>query len=56
MVTATFAMRNAYASAEELTAAREAARVAHDDFVAVAGGYLRQQEGPAEGLACWAVS
>ncbi|MGW0336707.1 hypothetical protein ACWD0J_33515 [Streptomyces sp. NPDC003011] len=51
MITTTYAMRNAYATAEELTAARETARVAHDDFVAIAGRYLRQQDDPSEGLA-----
>ncbi|MGW2331708.1 hypothetical protein ACWC5C_38990 [Streptomyces sp. NPDC001700] len=40
MVTLTYAMRGAYGSTEELTAAREAAKVAHDQFVDTAAGYL----------------
>ncbi|WP_037680661.1 hypothetical protein [Streptomyces griseus] len=40
MVTLTYAMRDAYATAQELTAAREAAKVAHDTFVDTAAGYL----------------
>ncbi|MFJ5143265.1 hypothetical protein [Streptomyces sp. NPDC088707] len=40
MVTLTYALRDAYASTEALTAAREAAKVAHDTFVDVAAGYL----------------
>ncbi|MFL4953349.1 hypothetical protein ACJ6WE_40165 [Streptomyces sp. MMS24-I31] len=40
MVTLTYAMRDAYATTQELTAAREAAKVAHDAFVDTAAGYL----------------
>ncbi|MER7498339.1 hypothetical protein ABT033_37840 [Streptomyces pharetrae] len=40
MVTATFAMRDAYDSAEALTAARRAALTAHDRFVDVAASFL----------------
>ncbi|MFF7139364.1 hypothetical protein ACFZBZ_44630 [Streptomyces sp. NPDC008196] len=40
MVTLTYAMRDAYATTQELTAAREAAKVAHDTFVDTAAGYL----------------
>ncbi|WP_069772184.1 hypothetical protein [Streptomyces sp. LUP30] len=40
MITLTYAMRNAYATSEELTAAREAAKAAHDDFVNTAARYL----------------
>ncbi|MFF1546045.1 hypothetical protein [Streptomyces sp. NPDC058291] len=40
MVTLTYAMRDAYTTAQELTAAREAAKVAHDTFVDAAAGYL----------------
>ncbi|MFI1726443.1 hypothetical protein [Streptomyces sp. NPDC020489] len=40
MITLTYAMRNAYATSEALTAAREAAKVAHDDFVNIAARYL----------------
>ncbi|WP_411153384.1 hypothetical protein [Streptomyces sp. A30] len=40
MVTLTYAMRDAYATSQELTAAREAAKVAHDTFVDTAAGYL----------------
>ncbi|WP_075694073.1 hypothetical protein [Streptomyces acidiscabies] len=40
MVTLTYAMRDAYATTQELTAAREAAKVAHDTFVDAAAGYL----------------
>ncbi|MEU1077952.1 MULTISPECIES: hypothetical protein [unclassified Streptomyces] len=40
MVTLTYALRDAYATTEALTAAREAAKVAHDAFVDVAAGYL----------------
>jgi hypothetical protein len=40
MVTATFAMRDAYDSAEALTAARRAALTAHDRFVDVAATFL----------------
>lgn len=46
MVTATFAMRDAYDTAEELTAARRTALAAHDDFVDTAGTYLRAQDDP----------
>ncbi|MEU2874414.1 hypothetical protein ABZ769_35350 [Streptomyces olivoreticuli] len=42
MVTVTYAMRNAYESTAVLTEAREAAKVAHDDFVDVAGAFLEQ--------------
>lgn len=40
MVTLTYALRDAYATTGALTAAREAAKVAHDTFVDVAAGYL----------------
>ncbi|MFF8604157.1 hypothetical protein ACF065_34750 [Streptomyces sp. NPDC015232] len=40
MVTLTYALRDAYATTEALTAAREAAKDAHDRFVDVAAGYL----------------
>ncbi|MEU3787489.1 hypothetical protein [Streptomyces sp900129855] len=40
MITLTYAMRTAYATSEDLTAAREAAKVAHDDFVNIAASYL----------------
>lgn len=40
MITLTYALRGAYGTAEELSAAREAAMVAHDQFVDVAAGYL----------------
>ncbi|MEU3226828.1 hypothetical protein ABZ695_27210 [Streptomyces sp. NPDC006976] len=40
MVTLTYALRDAYATTEALTAAREAAKTAHDAFVDVAAGYL----------------
>ncbi|WP_435271277.1 hypothetical protein [Streptomyces sp. 1222.5] len=40
MVTLTYALRDAYATTEALTAAREAAKDAHDAFVDVAAGYL----------------
>ncbi|MFD9044600.1 hypothetical protein [Streptomyces bottropensis] len=40
MITLTYAMRDAYATSEQLTAAREAAKVAHDQFVDAAAGYL----------------
>jgi hypothetical protein len=33
-------MRDAYATSERLTVAREAAKVAHDQFVDAAAGYL----------------
>ncbi|MGW1819440.1 hypothetical protein ACWCQM_38555 [Streptomyces sp. NPDC002125] len=41
MVTLTYAMREAYATTEDLTAAREAAKDAHDTFVNTAAHYLR---------------
>ncbi|MEI7029643.1 hypothetical protein [Streptomyces pratensis] len=41
MVTLTYAMREAYATTEDLTAAREAAKDAHDTFVNTAARYLR---------------
>lgn len=41
MVTLTYAMRDACGTTEELTAAREAAKVAHDDFVDAAARYLQ---------------
>nr|WP_202514352.1 MULTISPECIES: hypothetical protein [unclassified Streptomyces] len=41
MITLTYAMRDAYATTEDLTAAREAAKSAHDDFVNAAAHYLR---------------
>lgn len=40
MITLTYAIRNAYATTEDLTAAREAAKDAHDDFVNTAARYL----------------
>lgn len=40
MITLTYALRDAYATREELSAAREAAKVAHDQFVDAAAGYL----------------
>ncbi|WP_431983159.1 hypothetical protein [Streptomyces qinglanensis] len=40
MVTLTYALRDAYATTEALTAAREAAKVAYDSFVDVAADYL----------------
>lgn len=40
MITRTYALRDAYASSEDLTTAREAAKVAHDLFVDAAAGYL----------------
>ncbi|MFJ8768824.1 hypothetical protein [Streptomyces clavifer] len=40
MITLTHALRDAYATREELSAAREAAKVAHDQFVDAAVGYL----------------
>ncbi|MEW1724325.1 hypothetical protein [Streptomyces sp. NPDC093109] len=40
MITLTYALRGAYTTSEELTAAREAAKVAHDEFVDAAAGYL----------------
>lgn len=40
MVALTYALRDACATTEALTAAREAAVVAHDRFVDVAAGYL----------------
>ncbi|MFJ8229652.1 hypothetical protein ACIQ9E_06775 [Streptomyces sp. NPDC094448] len=36
MITLTYAIRNAYATTEDLTAAREAAKDAHDQFVKAA--------------------
>ncbi|MFD8938588.1 hypothetical protein ACFV0R_25615 [Streptomyces sp. NPDC059578] len=40
MVTLTYALRDAYATAEALAVAREAAKGAHDGFVDVAADYL----------------
>ncbi|MFD7669269.1 hypothetical protein [Streptomyces sp. NPDC059788] len=40
MITLTYAMREAFGTDEELTAAREAAKVAHDRFVDTAASYL----------------
>ncbi|WP_370424241.1 hypothetical protein AB8O64_36410 (plasmid) [Streptomyces sp. QH1-20] len=40
MITLTYALRDAYGTTEELSAAREAAKVAHDQFVDAAAGYL----------------
>ncbi|WP_169794156.1 hypothetical protein [Streptomyces prasinus] len=40
VITLTYAMRDAYATGEQLTAAREAAKVAQDQFVDAAAGYL----------------
>ncbi|MBO8189233.1 hypothetical protein [Streptomyces spirodelae] len=40
MITLTYAIRDAYATTEDLTAAREAAKEAHDDFVNIAARYL----------------
>ncbi|MEE6269103.1 hypothetical protein V2E29_26140 [Streptomyces diastatochromogenes] len=42
MITLTYALRDACATTEVLTAAREAAKVAHDAFVDVAAGYLNR--------------
>ncbi|MGW3954015.1 hypothetical protein ACWEKM_24545 [Streptomyces sp. NPDC004752] len=44
MITLTYAIRNSFGSAEELTAAREAAVVAHDQFVDTAARYLAQHD------------
>lgn len=41
MIELTYAMRDAYAPTEDLTAAREAAKDAHDTFVNTAAHYLR---------------
>ncbi|MFD6804044.1 hypothetical protein [Streptomyces cyaneofuscatus] len=41
MVTLTYAMRDAFATTEDLAAAREAAKDAHDTFVNIAAHYLR---------------
>lgn len=41
MITLTYAIRDVYATTEDLTAAREAAKAAHDDFVNAAARYLR---------------
>ncbi|MFF5491554.1 hypothetical protein [Streptomyces virginiae] len=40
MIALTYALRDACATSEQLTAAREAAKVAHDAFVDAAAGYL----------------
>ncbi|MFG3042935.1 hypothetical protein ACGFYZ_39150 [Streptomyces sp. NPDC048330] len=40
MITLTYALRDAYGTNEELSAAREAAKVAHDEFADAAAGYL----------------
>ncbi|MEV5982856.1 hypothetical protein [Streptomyces sp. NPDC052114] len=40
MITLTYAVRNAYATSEELTTAREAAKAAHDTFVDTAARFL----------------
>lgn len=40
MITLTYAIRDAYATTEDLTTAREAAKAAHDDFVNSAARYL----------------
>ncbi|MDP9607763.1 hypothetical protein [Streptomyces demainii] len=40
MITLTYAIRDAYTTTEDLTAAREAAKAAHDDFVNTAARYL----------------
>ncbi|MFD5159719.1 hypothetical protein ACFWMJ_16845 [Streptomyces hawaiiensis] len=42
MITLTYAIRDHFGSTEELTAAREAAMVAHDQFVDTAARYLAQ--------------
>ncbi|MFJ4329132.1 hypothetical protein ACIP3A_39315 [Streptomyces tricolor] len=42
MITLTYAIRDSFGSIEELTAAREAAMVAHDQFVDTAACYLAQ--------------
>ncbi|MEU1668504.1 hypothetical protein ABZ547_33980 [Streptomyces sparsogenes] len=42
MITLTYAIRDSFGSTEELTAAREAAMVAHDQFVDTAARYLAQ--------------
>ncbi|MFD3886192.1 hypothetical protein [Streptomyces microflavus] len=41
MIELTYAMRDAYATTEDLTTAREAAKDAHDTFVNTAAHYLR---------------
>ncbi|PJN32157.1 hypothetical protein CG717_14775 [Streptomyces sp. CB02613] len=41
MVTLTYAMRDAFATTEDLTAAQEAAKDAHDTFANTAAHYLR---------------
>ncbi|MFI7240405.1 hypothetical protein [Streptomyces cyaneofuscatus] len=41
MVTAAYRMRDASTSTEDLTAAREAARTAHDRFVSAAAAYMQ---------------
>ncbi|MGA6172554.1 hypothetical protein ACPEIF_20175 [Streptomyces sp. NPDC012600] len=41
MVTAAYRMRDAATSTEDLTAAREAARTAHDRFVSAAATYMQ---------------
>ncbi|MFE4802037.1 hypothetical protein ACFRFL_45785 [Streptomyces sp. NPDC056708] len=46
MITLTYAMRDACATSEALTAAREAAQVAHDRFVDAAAGYLARTACP----------
>ncbi|MEW1552280.1 hypothetical protein [Streptomyces tsukubensis] len=40
MITLTYAIRDAYATTEDLTTAREAAKTAHDQFVNAAARYL----------------
>ncbi|MEU6680945.1 hypothetical protein [Streptomyces sp. NPDC046925] len=40
MITLTYALRDPYATSQDLDAAREAAKVAHDAFVDTAAGYL----------------
>ncbi|MYS43700.1 hypothetical protein GTY23_21205 [Streptomyces sp. SID5998] len=42
LITLTYAIRDSFGSTEELTAAREAAMVAHDQFVDTAARYLAQ--------------
>ncbi|MGV9761455.1 hypothetical protein ACWDUC_37425 [Streptomyces tricolor] len=42
MITLTYAIRDSFGSTEELTAAREAAMVARDQFVNTAARYLAQ--------------
>ncbi|MFF5654515.1 hypothetical protein ACFY8N_39805 [Streptomyces collinus] len=42
MLTLTYAIRDSFGSTEELSAARESAMVAHDQFVDTAARYVAQ--------------